>query len=166
MRAEFMDNQMVTFSESMALLEPGQIFTIGSMTWVIGPDDNGRIMEAAQDHPAPTASTPATTSLILVPHRWVRRSINSDDLITSIDRVTDHLAECQLLMDSVLDQSRVGDDFPSLQDHQVATTKRPARPHHLRRPNSDMVLMATPEGAWRNADHFLLPTYAWPTTRP
>ena len=109
MRAEFMANQMVTFLCSMALLELGQIFTVGSMTWIIGPDGYREIMEAAQDHPAPTASTPATTSLILVPHRWVRRSINSDDLIASIDRVTDRLAECQLLVDSVLDQSKAGD---------------------------------------------------------
>ena len=38
--------QMVTFPSSMAFLEPGQIFTVGSMTWVIGPDGNGEIMEA------------------------------------------------------------------------------------------------------------------------
>ena len=36
---------MVTFPTSMALLEPGQIFTVESMTWVIGPDGNGEIME-------------------------------------------------------------------------------------------------------------------------
>ena len=46
----------------MALPELGQIFTIGSMTWVIDLDSNGRIMEAAQDHPAPTIPTPAITS--------------------------------------------------------------------------------------------------------
>ena len=67
-------------------------------------------------HPAPTALTPATTSPILVPRRWVRRSIRSDDLIASIDQVTDRLVECQLLVDLVLDQSRVGDDFPTLYD--------------------------------------------------
>ena len=41
-----MANQMVTIPSSMALLEPGQIFMVGSMTWVIGPDGNGEIVEA------------------------------------------------------------------------------------------------------------------------
>ena len=41
-----MANQMVTFSSSMALLEPGQIFTVKSMTWVIGPDGNKEIADA------------------------------------------------------------------------------------------------------------------------
>ena len=81
-----MANQMVTFLSSMALLELGQIFTIGSMTSVIGPDGNGEIMEAVQDHPAPIAPTPATTSPIPTPRHWVRRSISNDDLIASIDR--------------------------------------------------------------------------------
>ena len=54
------------------------------MTWVIGPNGNGEIVEAVQD------------------------------LIASIVLVIDHLAECQLLVDSVLDQSRASDDFPAL----------------------------------------------------
>ena len=78
----------------MAFPEAGQIFTVGSMTWIIGPNGNGEIVEAAQDHPMPIAPTLAMTSLILTPHRWVRRSISNDDLIASIDRVTDRLAEC------------------------------------------------------------------------
>ena len=94
----------------------------------------------------PIASTPTTTSPIPTPRRWVRRSISNDDLIASIDRVTNHLAECQLLVDSVLDQSKASYEFPTLQDHQAAATERPARPHRSRRPNSDMVIMATPEG--------------------
>jgi len=49
----------------MALPEPGQIFMVGSMALVIGPDGNGEIVEAVQDHPAPIAPTAATTSLIL-----------------------------------------------------------------------------------------------------
>ena len=54
--------------------------------------------------------------------------------------------ECQLLVDSVLDQSRVSDEFLVLQDHQAAATERPTRPHHLRQPDSNLVIMATPEG--------------------
>jgi len=141
-----MANQMVTFSSSMAFPGSGQIFTVASMTWIIGPDSNGEIVEAVQDHPAPIALTLATTSPIPTPRRWVRRSISNDDLITSIDRVTDRLAECQLLMGLVLDQSRASDEFPVLQDHQATTTERPARPHHSRRPDSDLVITATPEG--------------------
>ena len=85
---------MVRFSSSMAFPEPGQIFTVGSMTWIIGPDGNGEIMEAVQDHPTPIMPTSTMTSPIPMPHHWVRRSINNDDLIEAIDRVTDRLVEC------------------------------------------------------------------------
>ena len=141
-----MANQMVIFSSSMALPKLGQIFTVRSVTWVIGPDGNGRIMEAVQDHPAPIVPTPTTTSPIPAPRRWVRRSISSDDLIASIDRVTDRLAECQLLVDSVLDQSRASDDLPALQDHQAATVERLVRLHRSRWPDFDLVITAAPEG--------------------
>ena len=95
------------------------------------------------------------TSPIPVPCRWVRRSISNDDLIVSIDRVTDRLAECQLLVGSVLDQSRASDEFPVLQDHQAAATERPAWPHRSRWSDSDLVITATPEG--RTARHRPLP---------
>jgi hypothetical protein len=120
-----MASQMVRFPSSMAFPEPGQIFTVGSMTWVIGPDGNGEIVEAAQDHPTPIAPTFATTSPIPAPRHWVRRSIDNDDLIASIDRVTNRLAECQLLVDSILDRSSASNDFPALQDHQATATKQP-----------------------------------------
>ena len=93
-RAEAMENQRVTFPSSMAPLDSGQIFTVGSMTWVIGPDGSGEIMEAVQDHPAPIVPTSTMTSPILMPRRWVRRSINNNYLIEAIDRVTVRLAEC------------------------------------------------------------------------
>ena len=118
-----MGNQMVTFPSSMAFPETGQSFTVGSMTWIIGPDDNGEVVEAVQDHPPPIAPTLAMASPMLTPHRWVRRFISNDDLIPSIDRVIDRFAECQLLVCSVLDQSRASDEFPILQDHQAATTE-------------------------------------------
>ena len=95
------------------------------MTWVIGPDGNGEIMEAVQDHPTPIMLTPAMTSLVPVPHHWIRRSISNDDLIASIDRVIDRLTECQLLVDSVLDRSRVSDDFPGFK------ITKPQRPSDL-----------------------------------
>ena len=83
-----MANQMVTFLSSMAFPELGQIFMVGSMTWIIGPDGNGEIVEAVQDHPTPIVLTLAMTSLISTPNHWVRRSISNDDLIASIHRVT------------------------------------------------------------------------------
>ena len=43
--ADSMANQMVTFLSSMAFPELGQIFTVGSITWIIGPDGNGEIVE-------------------------------------------------------------------------------------------------------------------------
>jgi hypothetical protein len=89
-----MASQMVTFPSSMALPEPGQIFMVGSMTWVISPDGNREIVEAVQDHPTLIVPTPATTSSISVPRRWVRRSISNDDLMASIDRITDRLTKC------------------------------------------------------------------------
>ena len=125
------------------------------MTWVIGVDDVKEIMEAVQNHPTLIVPTSIMTSPILAPRRWVRRSISNDDLIASIDRVTNRLAECQLLVGSVLDQSRASDEFPVLQDHQAAATERPARPHRSRRPYSDMAITAAPEG--RTAQHRPLP---------
>ena len=113
-RADSMASQMVRFPSSMILPEPGQTFTVGSMTYVIGADGVEEIVEALQNHPAPIVPTSTMTSPISVPRRWVRRSISNDDLIASIDRVTDRLAECQLLVDSVLDQSRASDDFSAL----------------------------------------------------
>ena len=73
------------------------------MTWIIGLDSNGEIVEAVQDHPVLIVPTSTMTLSIPMPHHWVKRSINNNDLIEAIDRVTDRLAKCQLLMDSVLD---------------------------------------------------------------
>ena len=86
--ADSMANQMVTFLSSMAFPEQGQIYMVRSMTWIIGLDNNGEIVEAVQDHPAPIVLTLATTSPIPTPRRWVRRSISNDDLIASIHWVT------------------------------------------------------------------------------
>ena len=68
MCVDSMANQMVTFPSSMAFLELGQIFMVGSMTWVIGPDGSGEIMEAVQDHPAPIMPTSTMTYLISMHH--------------------------------------------------------------------------------------------------
>jgi hypothetical protein len=96
---------------------------VGSMTWVIGVDSVEEIMEAAQNHPAPIVPTSTPTSLISAPRHWVRRSIDNDDLIASIDWVTNRLAECQLLMDLVLDQSTMNNKAPTPQDRRATTTE-------------------------------------------
>jgi hypothetical protein len=93
------------------------------MTWVIGANDVEEIMEAVQNHPAPIVPTATTTSPILVLHHWVRRSIDNNDLLTSIDRVTNSLTECLSLTESILDQFAMSDEVPALQDHRATTTK-------------------------------------------
>ena len=114
MRANSMASQMVRFPSSMILPEPGHTFMVGSMIWVIEANGVEEIVEAVQNHPTLIVPTSIMTSPILAPRRWVRRSISNDDLIASIDRVTDRLAECQLLVDSISDQSRASDEFPVL----------------------------------------------------
>ena len=111
------------------------------MTWVIGPDGSGEIMEAVQDHPTPIVPTSAMTYPISAPRRWVRRSISNDNLITYIDRVTNRLAECQLLVDLVLDQSRVSDEIPALQGHHATNAEHPACAHRLRWQDEDLVII-------------------------
>ena len=72
-RVDSMANQMVKFPRSMISPKPGQSFTIGSITWIINADDNGEIVEAMQDNPAPNVSALITPALapeapIPVPH--------------------------------------------------------------------------------------------------
>ena len=67
--ADSMAIQMVTFPSSMAFPEPGQIFMVGSMTWVIVPDSSGETMEAVQDHPVLIMPTSTMTSPILMSRR-------------------------------------------------------------------------------------------------
>ena len=83
---------------------------------------------------------------IPTPRRWVRRSISNDDLIASTDRVTDRLAECQLLVDSVLDQSRASNEVPALQGHHATNAEHPAHARRLRWQDEDLVITATPKG--------------------
>jgi hypothetical protein len=102
-------------------------------------------MEAVQNHPASIMPT-ATTSPIPVPRRRVRRSIDNNDLITSIDQVTNDLAECLSLMKSILYRFAMSDEVPALQDRHATMTERSARPHRLRWQDLDLVIMTTLEG--------------------
>ena len=146
MRANSMASQMVCFLCSMILSEPGQTFKVGSMTWVIGANGIEEIMEAVQNHPAPIVPTSTMTSPISAPCRWVRRSISNDDLIASIDRVTDRLMECQLLVDLVLDQSRSSNEVLALQGHHATNAKHPTHARRTRWQDEDFVITATPKG--------------------
>ena len=88
---------MVNFLSSINFVKPDQSFTIGSMTWVINADGNGEIMETVQDNPAPNVLALAPTAPTSAPRRaW--RSIDQDDLIASVDQVTNGLAECLSLV--------------------------------------------------------------------
>ena len=104
-------------------------------------------MEAMQDNPAPNVSTLITLALapeapISVPRR-VRRSIDQDDLIASIDRVTNGLAMCLSLTESVLNQSTNEDVTPALQGHHTTNAEHPTHARRLRWQDEDLVIMVT-----------------------
>ena len=95
---------------SSSLPQPGQIFTVGSISWVINADGVGELLEPVQIYSAPT--TPAPASVDPMSHssttcrplpRYQRRQINNDDLIVSIDRVGLKLADCLSIAESALD---------------------------------------------------------------
>jgi hypothetical protein len=70
---------------------------------IIGANGIKETMEAVWVSPAQTAPIMATASSTLVIRRWTRRPINNDDLIESIDRVTNGLVETLSLVESILD---------------------------------------------------------------
>jgi hypothetical protein len=96
-----MANQMVHFPSSMALLEPGQSFMVGSM--IIGANSIEGTMEVARVSPAQIAPITGTASPTPAICRWTRRPINNDDLIESIDQVTNGPAETLSLVELILD---------------------------------------------------------------
>ena len=100
MRAVSMTNKMVHFAGSSSFPKPGQIFTVGSISWIINADEDGEIIEPVQIDSATTTPTPATVDPILelplrsfspTTHhllpRYLRKQIDNDDLITSIDQL-------------------------------------------------------------------------------
>ena len=50
MHADSMANQMVNFPSSMNSIKLGQLFMIGSMTWVINADGNREIVGTMDDN--------------------------------------------------------------------------------------------------------------------
>ena len=100
MRAISMSNKMVHSASSLSLPQLGQIFMVGSISWIINADSVRELIELVQTNTAPTASTPMTTDPISEPPprslsptirrpipRYQRRQINNDDMIASIDQV-------------------------------------------------------------------------------
>ena len=134
---------MAFFVGSSPLPQPSQIFTVGSISWVINADGVGELLEPEQIGSAPATPTPATTDPIseAIPRslsattcrplpRYQRRPINNDDLIESIDRVGLKLTDCLSDAESALDTLV------------------------QRRPPSDLDLS---EGAWETARAMALP---------
>ena len=93
-------NKMVRFAGSSSSPQPGQIFTVGSISWIINADGVGELIVSVQIDSATITPTPATVDPISEPPPrssssticrllpcYPRRQINNDDLIASIDQV-------------------------------------------------------------------------------
>ena len=120
------------------------------MTWVINTDGNGEIVETVQDNPTPNMLAPIMPALAPAaptpaPHR-ARRSIDQDDLIASVDWVTNGLTKCLSLAESILNQCTNGDVTPALQGHHTTNVDHPAHAHRPRWQDEDLVIMATSKG--------------------
>ena len=115
-RAVSLSNKMVFSAGSSSHQQPGQIFTVGSISWIINADGVRELIEPVQIDSAPITPTPVTADLILEPLPWSpsattrrplpryqRRQINNDDLIASIDQVGLKLADCLSIAESALD---------------------------------------------------------------
>ena len=115
MRAVFLSNKMAFSIGSSSLPQPGQIFMVGSISWVINVDGVRELLEPVQIRSALTTPAPATADPILklLPRssssttcrslpRYQRRHINNEDLIESIDRVGLKLVDCLSVAESAL----------------------------------------------------------------
>ena len=99
-RAVSMTNKMVRFAGSSSSPKPDQIFTVGSISWVINADGDGEIIKPVQIDSAPATTAPTTADPTsepplrssspitrrLLPH-YPRKQVDNDDLIASIDQV-------------------------------------------------------------------------------
>ena len=103
-----LSNKMAFSAGSSSLPQPGQIFTVGSISWTINADGVGELLEPMQiDYapiiPAPVTAdpiseslprSPSSTTRCSLPH-YQRRQINNDDLIESIDQIGLKLSDCR-----------------------------------------------------------------------
>ena len=103
----FMTNKMVHFLGSSSSPKPSQIFTVGSISWVINADGDGEITKPVQIDSTLTTPMPATADPILEPPlmlpspttrcllpRYSRKQVGNDDMIASINQVGQKLADC------------------------------------------------------------------------
>ena len=110
-----MSNKMAFSVGSSSLLQPNQIFMVGSISWVINADGVGELLKLGRIGSTLATPTPATVDPISEPiprslsttthrplPRYQRRQINNDDLIESIDRVRLKLADCLSIAESAL----------------------------------------------------------------
>jgi len=108
-----MMNKMVRIAGSSSSPKLSQIFTVGSISWIINVDGDGEIIEPVQIDSTPTTPAPATADPISEPpprssspttHRllpcYPRKQINNDDLIASIDQVGQKLTDCLSIAES------------------------------------------------------------------
>ena len=111
-----LSNKMAFSAGSSSLPQPGQIFTVGSISWVINTDGVRELLEPGQIgsapiKPAPTTADPISELILRSPlaiarrplPRYQRRPINNDDLIESIDRVRLKLTDCLSIAELALD---------------------------------------------------------------
>jgi hypothetical protein len=108
-----MANRMVRSPSFFDSPAPGQIFTVGSITWIINPDGEGEIIELDQIGSVPTtrlsapiypvtqaSARPSSTITCHTLPRCQRRQIKNDDLIEAIDQLDDKLANCLSIAES------------------------------------------------------------------
>ena len=115
MRAVSLSNKMTLSVGSSSLPQHGQIFTVGSISWIINANGVRELIELVQIDSVPITPTPATADPISKPPprsssstirrplpRYPRRQINNDDLIASIDQVSKKLVDCLSITESAL----------------------------------------------------------------
>ena len=64
MRAVSLSNKMVFSAGSSSLPQPGQIFTVRSVSWIINVDGVGELLEPEQISSTPATPAPATADPI------------------------------------------------------------------------------------------------------
>ena len=116
MCAVSLSNKMAFSAGSSFLPQPGQIFMVGSISWVINANGVRDLLEPNQIISAPIIPAPTTADPISEPPtrslssatrcplpRYQRRRINNDDLIESIGWVDLKLVDCLSITESALD---------------------------------------------------------------
>jgi hypothetical protein len=150
---------MVIFPDSVATAT-GLMFTIGQITWTTSSNDfvitdmeEVQIRSASTTSPTPasTTTTLALASLAPVPSsttpaahrllpRYQGRTLDSTDLIDSIDQLSGKLSLTLSLVDSLQEQ------FTRQSSNDYNRSTRPARATHFQWLGTDLVVTSTPEG--------------------